>query len=191
MISDKHKTVFIHIPKCAGTSMERYLQDFEFFFNGHTHTTHAEVLKLDKYKNYYKFAFVRNPYDKMVSEFKWFTNSTHKYPLKKVKKFYHGTTFKCFLKKFFSSNVGDPYHRYDYMKILKPLEQMDFIGRFENLHEDFNNVCRNIGISGKTLPHNYKTETTHYTKYYDDETRQLVAEKYAKDIEYFGYKFGE
>jgi len=191
MISDKHRVAFIHIAKCAGTSIEAYLKNFEFYIKYHYHTTHRKLLESDKYKNYYKFSFTRNPYDKMVSEFKWFTDQSNEWNSPDCRKYYKGVDFKTFVNKFLTLHPGDPYHLYSQYSILTPLKRIDFIGRFENLQEDFDIVCNKIGISKQKLPHTNKSKRKHYTEYYDDETRAIVAQKYAKDIEYFGYEFGE
>jgi hypothetical protein len=194
MISHKHKFIFVHINKTGGTSIEVLLKRYSNKFK-----KHQSIIDLNKEassNDYFKFTFVRNSWDRFLSIYKYRikTNQTNLAS--------NPASFKEWAKNIYDKNPKH-YNAHNSQKLLMLSEQldwitdidgsinMDFIGRFENLQEDFNTVCDKIGILRQELPHYNKTKHKHYTEYYDDETREIVAEKYAKDIEYFGYKFGE
>jgi hypothetical protein len=201
MISHKHKFIFIHIPKTAGTSIERFLLEVEgvrtpacpawgpawgktlkpsereeYLIAPGQHNLFREYDQ--KYRAaYFSFAFVRNPFDRAVSSFFY------------EKRWGRSSSFKDFLKNPRHENDVHAVSQRDFIinKSNEPL--VDFIGRFENLQDDFGVVCDKIGIQRKKLPCENKRQHKHYAEYYNDETREIVAEKYAKDIECFGYKF--
>lgn len=212
MICHKHKTVFIHVPKTAGSSIEKVLQklvngphgnkvDEKRYFYGwearhKIWLQHATIHQVNNIysgdlSEYFKFGFVRSPWSRAVSDFIWLRRDQRidgtlaDYLLvqdgfKKIKKRQ---------KKVYRLDHTLPQHEFLFDK--NGTQLVDFIGRFENLQQDFNTVCDKIGIPRQQLPHTNKSKHKHYTKYYDEKTKQIVAEKYAKDIEYFGYEFGE
>ena len=160
----------------------------------HKHSTLREIeLRLPEVQKYWKFAFVRNPYSRVVSWFSYLTqglndqNSQEKH----IKEF--GTDYLTGDFKDFCNFAPYWVFNNQFFNLCDKDEniKIDFVGRFENLQEDFNIVCDKIGIPQQQLPYKNESKHKHYTEYYDDETRQIVAEKYAKDIEYFGYKFGK
>jgi len=65
---------------------------------------------------------------------------------------------------------------------------VDFIGRFENIEKDWEIVCQKIGKEIE-LPMRMKSHHKDYHEFYNEKTKQMIAEIYAKDIEKFGYKF--
>jgi hypothetical protein len=199
MINHDHKFVFIHIPKTAGTSIERFFGHNAFHKKFRTgipnkeimigfdsesgkyfqHLTLSEIHDLlgDGIASYFSFGFVRNPWSKIVSSYS----------------FYKDRGFNCFKDFLLSSKIPDQSHLIPQYNFLFDGDRqlVDFIGRFENRDSYFELVCQKIGVPYEKLPCNNKGDHNHYTEYYDDETRQIVSEKYAKDIEYFGYEFGE
>ena len=146
---------------------------------------HSKKVLGDSYYNkLFVFSFVRNPFSRAVSSWKYASGK-------------HAGSFKNFCKNLKNlSNFGNNtewhsteqwVHLYDDKNNLI----VDYVGRLESYQDDFNTISKKIGIPQQKLPHKNKTKHKHYTEYYDDETIELVAKKYAKDIEYFGYKFGE
>ena len=192
MISHKHKFIFVHINKTAGSSIEALLKKYTNKF-----IKHQSIIDLNSEafsNDYFKFTFVRNSWDRFLSLYK-FRVQTNKTNLGK-----NPVSFKEWANHIYNKNPNY-YNVPNRMQLLMLSDQldwitdatgsvnMDFIGRFENLQEDFDIICDTIGIPQQQLPHLNKTKHKHYTEYYDNETKQIVAEKYAKDIEYFGYEF--
>ena len=128
---------------------------------------------------------VRNPYSRVVSAWKWrnkANNIKHRdYRPKSFKNWVLNLNMNSLISKTILSHLHSNYVDIDDIKFI----------RFENLQTDFDVFCNKVGIPRVDLPHKNDSNYRHYKEYYDDEIRQIVAEKYAKDIEYFGYKFGE
>ena len=204
MISHKHKFLFSHINKCGGTAVDTVLVKYcDKFLEEHTdipvdklykslnQTKHQDMRQMinNETKDYFKFAFVRNPWDKLVSVFYY---RRRRYGQYTSLNFRHFIKYKIkTLKVDRMLNRDSDALQYNWLCDLSGKLVTDFVGKLENFQQDFDVVCDKIAIPQQKLPHLNKTKHKHYTEYYDEETKQIVAEKYAKDIEYFGYKFGE
>ena len=207
MINREHKFIFIHIPKNAGEAISEALgikplrsqHEFKFetcILDKHETITECMVLK-KSIENYFRFSFVRNPWDRQVSMWSYFRKRNIQ-PVASV-------SFEYYIKHQEAMLIGAPerylsnsqrkinvlYPQYFYISDWWGNNVVDFIGRFENLQNDFDTICDKIGIPRRTIPQKNSSNHKHYTEHYNTETREIVAEKYAKDIEYFGYKFGE
>ena len=191
MISHKCKFIFIHINKTGGTSIEEILKKLSRNLNVKHHFIQKYRKLADAkhgFENYFKFTIVRNPWDRLLSNYF--------YKKLNYNNLIQDLSFKKWITNSCDGNYSFEYSLSRHTQLDWIVDEngevvVDFIGKFENLQEDFDTICDKIGIPRQKLPHKNKSKHKHYTEYYDDETRAIVAEKYAKDIEYFGYKFGE
>jgi chondroitin 4-sulfotransferase 11 len=188
MIDHKHKFIFIHLFRTGGTSIEKNFKHRKW--DHRKYSAYIKQFGAEVWTEYFTFSFVRNPWSRVLGHYMW-----RKQKATDIRKG-DDLSFRDWVLQF-ENNIKGPQSLGDkgipqYEELFSAgVQLVDFIGRFENLQQDFNIVCDKIGIPRKQLPHVNKTRHKHYTDYYDDETREIVAERYAKDIEYFGYKFEE
>lgn len=190
MINHNHKFIFIHIPKTGGTSLEYFFCKNEEVPHKHFNATSCKRHFSQQWDNYFKFSIVRNPWDKVVSQ--WC-----------MQKKRYGNSIKSF-KQFVEVPQGFPLQPQlwylsepsciSYNSIINYVQgNIDFILRFENLQEDFNNLCSHLNINPQKLPHRFSSSSIRnsvpYQDFYDDESKEMVRRIYNIDIEYFKYEF--
>ena len=190
MYNSKFNFLFVHIPKTGGSSIldtlrkfpgergRKWRHEFDHMVCGQCIDIWGEDVIMDAFK----FTIVRNPWDKVVSDCF--------YNVKKGLLVGEPLVFEKYVRSIVDNNDRWKMPMIDWLT-WEDSVVVDFIGKLENFQEDFNTICDKIGIPRQELRHKNKSKHKHYTEYYDDETREIVAEKYAKDIKYFGYEFGE
>lgn len=183
MIDHKNKFIFIHIGKTGGTSIEFALnENVQRCKIRHDNTEFEEkhwspnqyLVKYPESKDYFKFAFVRNPWDLEVSLYEWY-------------RLYYKINFS------FESLLKNRAQKkrmgfYNYLFSRSEKRLVNFIGKFENLKDDFKKVCDRLNIKAE-LKHNNKTIHAHYTDYYNDLSKEIVRKAYAREIDCFNYRF--
>lgn len=190
---DRHKCVFIHIPKNAGTSVVDSLFGCD---SRHVPWTEYDVANPKKFQRYFKFAFVRNPWDRVLSAYTFLSRggmneADAQWAAENISQF---KTFESFVCEWVNERSiwewvhFKPQHHWICDSRLK--SKMDFLGRMESLDSDFQSVCHQLNLR-RELPVRNRTRSSNYTEAYTPRMAEIIRDAYRVDIELFNYSFGE
>jgi hypothetical protein len=206
LLSRSHRFLFVHVVKTGGVSIREALAPFAYHPGRSLwrragrrlglatrdplaalapHATAAEVravLPVRTFDRCFKFAFVRNPWDWNVSFFHYVLQ-TPEHPLHAGAS--HMSGFGEFLA--WRANHSRLLQK-DFIADQDGNLLVDFVGRFEDLEEDFGKVCSTVGVRA-ALPHLNQSRHGDYRLHYTERTRRLVEEAWAEDVRTFGYRF--
>ena len=184
---------FIHIPRTGGSSIASTMLD-----GRSAHTPYFVYRREfpDEFSEFFKFCFVRNPWDRLVSAFFYLKaggmDAADRRWAREHLGAYH--TFEDFVRGWVNeASIWTWVHflPQSYF-VIDPAggQTTDFVGRFECLERDLAQVAARLQIPAPLSRMNASNHW-HYTTYYDDETRAIVARAYASDIAAFGYAFAD
>jgi chondroitin 4-sulfotransferase 11 len=202
LVSRTRNFIFIHVQKTGGSSIERALEgvasDMIRYFDDlpacrdPLKNRHLFAIDLKRYlgdeiwNSYYKFAFVRNPWSRLVSwynmcierpstPFMWFVKNNTK-------------NFDDFLSLTHGRGRKTIFNQVEYVTDEAGRILVDFVGRYETLAEDFSAICKQLDMDLR-LPHINRGPVTDYRSWYSGTSRDLVAKRFRRDIEVFQYSF--
>jgi len=222
MISKDKKIIFVHIPKTGGSSIEKCLSRvfdenivingdnsivkgniknlYENSYNSFKHSTIMELrnhYKDKDFNEFHKFAVIRNPWDRLLSLYRWssgrtgvYNNKTNLVDSQHIK---GGARYdkKQFLNYFNGVKEIDEYNKRAlwtinrYVCDEKDNIMVDTLLDFENLNNDFIELNSRLGLTTNSLPHINRTNTKNFRKVMDEEVIQTIRHHYKKEIDKF------
>lgn len=210
--------MFVHIPKCAGQSVETFflhrvgldwerrapllLRPNDVPALGPPRLAHLKAREYvankwmtpEQFGSYFKFAFVRDPWDRTASFYRFLG-------------YHRRCSFPRFVRRHLPALVVGRKAWFlcpqvEYLHDSDGRLLVDFVGRFETLQQDFRRACAHLGIADAELPHVnsshaprsplsrlIRPRSVPYRQMYDARTALAVADVYAADVEAFGYEF--
>ena len=203
-ISNTLKTIFVHIPKNAGESIEKslniYPTDKDICFKNYWGTkNNREVLQHytaqkikdsinnDMWESYFKFAVVRDPWSRAVSEYNWYLQFGPTITFQEwVESLPHRLNINSAIH---ILEVGHNIEQYKYICDKKGNILVDHIIKFDNLKEEFNKLCQRKSWDIELI-HTNKSKANKkvdWRSYYDEKSLELISKIYKTDIEMFDY----
>lgn len=190
---DETAVIFVHIPKCAGVSIRTEL--YGNMAGGHiSFRKYLQIFGPVSTLKYFKFTFVRNPWDRLLSSYfylkqggywagdeRWFAQNLAKY-----------SSFESFVLEWLNEGAANSYVHFrpqvNYLRLFNSIDNMDYIGFFENISSDIQYVSSRTGRS-ISLKKTNKSNHLDYKTYYSNEMIDHVYSIYSADIIEFEYCF--
>lgn len=205
ILSIKHRFIFVAIPKTGTHAVRQALREHlgpndmeqvglfvqkrfpipELAQLQHGHLSLEQVrpfMAADEFSGFFKFAFVRNPFDRFISYCAFTTRALKQFeadPKRVMRRYIDNPPWQHIL--------FQPQHRFvtdDAGRLLT-----DYVGRVEQMQESYDEAARRLGIPTATLEKVNVSERRDYRDYYDEALIAGVAKLYARDLELFGYDF--
>ena len=205
ILSHSQKFIFVHLYKTGGTSIRRRLEKYDSAYKPHhwakskltskpvfnsptvhkhaTANTIRETVGPEIFDRYFSFCFVRNPWAWQVSLYHYVLKkqSHHQHELfKSFQNFDEYLAWRC---------DGNVQLQKDYLVDRENNLIVKFIGRMENLNQDFQTICEELKLGLPALPHLNQSVSKGYRTFYDSKTQVMLADAFKLDIDFLGYEF--
>lgn len=206
IISHKHRFIFFAVPKTATHAIRDALRkvmgpdDWEQqMLSGqqalpipelarirHGHISATELTPFipdEMWRDYFKFAFVRNPFDRFISTCFFLNRDNPQFEQQA-----HGFLRRALhVPRFRQRVLVRPQHAQ--LESSSGQIELDAVGRYESLQSSFDTICEKIGVPSRALPVKNASQHKDYTEYFDDSLRSDVAAFYAGDLKAFDYDY--